>query len=99
MREKAFIQLNSCHCLLHIKTFQSSFERMRLAAVGCQSVAVGDGDVVSVVRSLFFSSLLDAVSCLSSTVSEDCEDSFVKWQEQIAKEALRVVVNGMAHPH
>lgn len=71
---------------------------MRSAAAGCQSAAVGDGDAVFVVLFLFFSSLLDAVSCLSSRVSEDSEDSFVKWREQIAMEALRVVVNGMAHP-
>lgn len=70
-----------------------------MRSVGCQSVPLGVGEIVLVVLFLFFSSLLDAVSCLSSRVSEDSEDSFVKWREQIAKEALRVVVNGMAHPH
>lgn len=74
---------------------------MRSGAAGCQSVpVVGVGEIVSVVLFLFFfSSLLDSVSCLSSGVSEDSEDSFVKWREQIAMEALRVVVNGLAHPH
>lgn len=70
-----------------------------MRSVGCKSVPLGVGEIVLVVLFLFFSSLLDAVSCLSSRVSEDSEDSFVKWREQIAKEALRVVVNGMAHPH